>query len=76
MHEFFHALGAYHEQSRYDRDSHVIINTANIQPGREGNFAKQSVSSMNLYNTDYSYESIMHYGRTVRSCSLTLSCCF
>ena len=65
IHEFFHALGAFHEQSRYDRDSHVIINTANIRSGMEGNFAKQSTSNMNLYGTAYSYESIMHYGPRV-----------
>ncbi len=32
-HEFLHALGFYHEQTRYDRDDHVTIVFENIQQG-------------------------------------------
>lgn len=59
-HEFFHALGVYHEQSRSDRDSFVTVNLGNVQSGREHNFNKAN-------NSDdigaYDYDSIMHYGR-------------
>lgn len=37
-----HALGFYHEQSRYDRDSYVTIVSANIQNGYLSQFTKQS----------------------------------
>lgn len=32
-HEFLHILGLFHEQSRYDRDDHVIIYWENITEG-------------------------------------------
>lgn len=58
VHEFLHAAGIYHEQSRADRDDHIIINWDNIQSGREINFEKEE-NSMDF--GPYDFASIMHY---------------
>ncbi|XP_041132054.1 high choriolytic enzyme 1-like [Polyodon spathula] len=60
QHEFLHALGFNHEQTRSDRDSHVSILYENIQQGMEYNFNR--VNTNNL-GTPYDYGSVMHYGR-------------
>ncbi|CAK9085594.1 Hatching enzyme 1.2 (Choriolysin H homolog 1) (High choriolytic enzyme 1 homolog) (zHCE-1) [Durusdinium trenchii] len=62
QHEMIHALGAWHEQSRPDRDSFVSILWDNIIPGKEHNFDKRS--QINSLGVSYDYESIMHYGPT------------
>jgi astacin len=59
-HEALHALGAFHEQSRCDRNTYVQVVLDNVLEGKEVNFNR-------LCNgvTDYGpYEegSIMHYG--------------
>lgn len=59
MHEILHSLGIYHEQSRADRDSYIIINTSNIKNDKLHNFSKYSTG------TDigtFDYNSIMMYG--------------
>ncbi|KAJ0016361.1 hypothetical protein NQD34_014651 [Periophthalmus magnuspinnatus] len=63
-HEFNHALGFQHEQTRSDRDQYVRINWANMDPTMAYNFYK---SDTNNLNTPYDYGSIMHYGRTAFS---------
>uniref|UniRef100_A0A914VNM1 Zinc metalloproteinase n=1 Tax=Plectus sambesii TaxID=2011161 RepID=A0A914VNM1_9BILA len=60
-HEIAHALGFYHEQSRYDRDSFVQINTQYIAAGMEQNFLKATVAEMSTFTTPYDYGSLMHY---------------
>ena len=65
VHEFGHAFGLYHEQSRSDRDSYVTINTSNIIAGKEFNFDKVGASGSDI--GPYNYSSIMHYGKTAFS---------
>ncbi|XP_043973292.1 meprin A subunit beta-like [Gambusia affinis] len=66
-HELFHALGFYHEQSRYDRDDFVRIELANIQAGKEHNFDKASSSVSTTHGVPYDYMSVMHYGKNAFS---------
>ena len=68
-HEFLHALGVYHEQSRSDRDAFVEIKWDNIQDGPPpageinalGNFQTKP-GSVDYF--DYDYGSVMHYHAT------------
>ncbi|XP_042565068.1 meprin A subunit beta-like [Clupea harengus] len=62
-HELLHALGFFHEQSRYDRDDHVTIIWDNIQEGKENNFIKASEDESSLLDTSYDYTSVMHYDK-------------
>jgi hypothetical protein len=61
VHEFLHAFGIYHEQSRSDRDDFVEIRWNNIQDNAIGNFQKKP-GSVDYF--DYDYGSIMHYRGT------------
>ncbi|KAL6100716.1 uncharacterized protein ACO6RY_07798 [Pungitius sinensis] len=58
-HEFMHALGFVHEQSRFDRDNYVTIKWPNIWRDRLRNFEKFKTDSLDL---PYDYSSIMHFG--------------
>ena len=61
-HEILHSLGYFHEQSRTDRGSYVIINSSNIISGKEHNFQTFSQQGYNGKNYGtYDYLSIMHY---------------
>ena len=57
-HELLHALGFYHEQSRPDRDHSIVVNYANIRPGKRHNFDKYSAA---LCVGPFDFNSIMLY---------------
>ncbi|KAE8598660.1 hypothetical protein XENTR_v10016896 [Xenopus tropicalis] len=64
QHEFLHALGFWHEQSRADRDDYVTIVWDRILPGREHNFNVYDDTRSNSLNVPYDYTSVMHYSKT------------
>ena len=57
MHEFMHAIGLFHMQSRPDRDDYVQIHFDNIQDGKEHNFNK--CESCLTYDVPYDAKSFM-----------------
>ena len=59
VHEIAHAAGMWHEHSRNDRDSFVVVNYANIEAGKASQFDKYGTLGANIGSYDYS--SIMHY---------------
>ncbi|XP_047647635.1 meprin A subunit beta [Phacochoerus africanus] len=64
QHEFLHALGFFHEQSRSDRDDYVSIIWDRITPGRENNFKAYTDEETDSLNVPYDYNSVMHYSKT------------
>uniref|UniRef100_A0A8C5T9M5 Meprin A subunit n=1 Tax=Malurus cyaneus samueli TaxID=2593467 RepID=A0A8C5T9M5_9PASS len=64
QHEFLHALGFWHEQSRSDRDDYVTIVWDRIQSGKEHNFNKYDDKRSDFLNVPYDYNSVMHYSKT------------
>ncbi|NWW12173.1 MEP1B protein, partial [Oreocharis arfaki] len=64
QHEFLHALGFWHEQSRSDRDDYVTIVWDRIQSGQEHNFNKYDDKRSDSLNVPYDYDSVMHYSKT------------
>jgi hypothetical protein len=61
VHELLHAIGLWHEQSRYDRDYYLTIKIENVKQGYEHNFNKEPQESSSIYNIPYNYYSVMHY---------------
>ncbi|RYY58062.1 MAG: hypothetical protein EOO09_00385 [Chitinophagaceae bacterium] len=57
IHELLHSLGFWHEQSRYDRDNFVVIDTNNVLADSRHNFQMEPGSTAGAYD----YQSIMHY---------------
>jgi hypothetical protein len=64
-HEVGHALAFFHEQQRPDRDTYVVINWDNIDPGNQPNFT--TIAAGVTYGTPYDFYSVMHYRRDALS---------
>jgi len=62
MHEFMHAIGYQHEQSRSDRDNYVRIIWKNIPNNVRNNFEK--ANDADLQGLPYDTGSVMHYSST------------
>ena len=58
-HELGHAVAMIHEHQRSDRNNFVIIQAANIQAGKGGNFTRITNSNNGAV---YDFRSLMHYG--------------
>ena len=62
IHEFMHASGFYHEQSRTDRDTYVRIQLENVYSGYENNFNSYGASYITAFGEPYDYrESIRKF---------------
>ena len=60
VHELCHVAGLFHEHTRSDRDTYVILYPENILTGSAVDFAR--IDSTALDYGPYDYGSIMHYG--------------
>lgn len=68
-HEILHAIGFWHEQSRYDRDTYVTVDTTKVRDGYAHNYYARSPQDIENVGT-YDYASVMHYG----TCSFATDC--
>ncbi|WP_406002752.1 Dot/Icm T4SS effector Zinc-dependent metalloprotease LegP [Streptomyces sp. NBC_00829] len=62
IHEIGHTVGLWHEQSREDRDQHVMIAFPNVEPDMQHNFVQHIADGADL--GAYDFGSIMHYPAT------------
>jgi hypothetical protein len=59
LHEMGHAVGLYHEQSRFDRDTYISFFLDNVYDGQESQFAHPVGDAQNVGG--YDFGSVMHY---------------
>ena len=65
-------MGFWHEHTRPDRDSYVVIFEENIKSGKQHNFMKRKDKKVDYQGSEYDYGSIMHYMNDACSGCLTL----
>jgi len=65
LHEIGHAIGLYHEQCRWDRDSYVKVDLDNVKSSQLQNYDKTRSPMTN--SQPYDYLSIMQYGENAFS---------
>ena len=73
LHELMHSFGFYHEQSRYDRNQYVAVDTNKANPKFRWNFQLEP----GVTTTAYDYNSIMHYPSdafAMKAGDLTIRC--
>jgi len=63
VHEFLHAVGLWHEQSRYDRDDFISVRLENVVNNMGFNFDLKTPNETSTYGVPYNYDSVMHYGK-------------
>lgn len=63
LHEVLHALGAWHEQERPDRQGNINVLFENIAPYAVGNFEWQHTHEFGPYDLG----SVLQYGLSVRN---------
>ncbi|PVD18280.1 hypothetical protein C0Q70_20829 [Pomacea canaliculata] len=65
IHELGHVLGLIHEHQRHDRDTYVHVLLQNVRNSTQERyqFSKLSLRPLTDGQVEYSYTSIMHYGR-------------
>ncbi|KAM7352649.1 seminal metalloprotease 1-like [Cochliomyia hominivorax] len=61
VHEFLHTLGFFHMQSAANRDEYVRIAEENIKPGTIHNFDKYNETTVDDFDEEYDYGSVLHY---------------
>lgn len=61
IHEFVHALGFFHEQSRPDRDQFIRVFLDRVQPNRRNQYSKLPEVLVNSLGSPYDPISVMHY---------------
>ncbi|GMT02862.1 hypothetical protein PENTCL1PPCAC_25036, partial [Pristionchus entomophagus] len=66
-HEFGHALGFFHAQSRFDRDNAITLIPGNVQNGWLDQFNKETERTNNNFGLPYDYGSVMQYAGTSAS---------